>query len=510
MNESIRLETPIELIKITSVNPLISRCQIKVCWVGDTPNRNRSIITKEVAKKLANSLPGSPIVGYYNEETGDFEEHNRLLAIKDGKLIMKDTTRPYGFVDLNAKVWFAKYKDKDGVEREYLVTEGYLWTGQYPECKRIVDKGNNQSMELSKENLDAFWTKDKNGKHQFFIINEAIIEKLCTLGDDCEPCFEGSNITAPTIQFSFEDGFKEQLFSMMNEIKDLLNKGGEDKVITRYAVAVGDALWNALYSHVEINYKNYAIESVCEEEGQLFSVLHSEEDKYYRLNFSVSENNEYNFESEVVELEGYVPETEPQFSLEEIEKYAKEKNEDKTDKDNSSKKDNTSEEDEKKCPECGKALDECTCKKKDEEDKKKYNLEEIPEYIELRNTYSALETSFNELKAQKEDLEERIKPLIDFKKKIEKKEKEDMIASFYMLSDELKKDVIENIDSYSLEDIESKLSVICVRNKVSFLDDKDNKDQEGQTVYTLNGDEDDDALMPAWIKAAMQVAKTMN
>lgn len=143
MNESIRLETPIELIEITSVNPLISRCQIKVCWVGDTPNRNRSIITKEAAKKLANSLPGSPIVGYYNEETGDFEEHNRLLVIKDGKLIMKDTTRPYGFVDLNAKVWFAKYKDKDGVEREYLVTEGYLWTGQYPECKRIVDKGNN-------------------------------------------------------------------------------------------------------------------------------------------------------------------------------------------------------------------------------------------------------------------------------------------------------------------------------------------------------------------------------
>ena len=208
MNESIRLETPIELIKITSVNPLISKCQIKVCWVGDTPNRNRSVITKEVAKKLANSLPGSPIVGYYNEETMDFEEHNRLLTIENGKLVMKDSTRPYGFVDLNAKVWFAKDRDNDGVEREYLVTEGYLWTGQYPECKRIVEKGNNQSMELFQENLDAFWTKDKNGKPKFFIINEAIIEKLCTLGNNCEPCFEGANITAPTIQFSFADDFK--------------------------------------------------------------------------------------------------------------------------------------------------------------------------------------------------------------------------------------------------------------------------------------------------------------
>ena len=37
--------------------------------------------------------------------------------------------------------------------------------------------------------------------------------------------------------------------------------------------------------------------------------------------------------------------------------------------------------------------------------------------------------------------------------------------TFYMLSDEDKKEVIENIDSYSLDDIEAKLSILCVRNK---------------------------------------------
>ena len=89
------------------------------------------------------------------------------------------------------------------------MTEGWLWTGQYPECQRMVDKGNNQSMELDKKTLNATWTKDNNGKPQFFIINEAIISKLCTLGENYEPCFEGAGITAPTIQFAFEDGFKE-------------------------------------------------------------------------------------------------------------------------------------------------------------------------------------------------------------------------------------------------------------------------------------------------------------
>ena len=160
--------------------------------------------------------------------------------------------------------------DDDCVEREYLVTEGYLWTGQYPECQRCVEgEGNNQSMELDEETINAHWSKDGNGEPKFFIINEAIISKLCTLGEANEPCFEGAHIGVPTIQFAFEDGFKEQLFSMMNELKELMNKGGE-KVFTRYAVEIGDALWTALYSHVE---GTYGIESVCEDGEQKFAVL---------------------------------------------------------------------------------------------------------------------------------------------------------------------------------------------------------------------------------------------
>ena len=37
-----------------------------------------------------------------------------------------------------------------------------------------------------------------------------------------------------------------------------------------------------------------------------------------------------------------------------------------------------------------------------------------------------------------------------------------------MLSDEDKKDVLTNKADYSLDEIEAKLAVICVRNKVSF------------------------------------------
>ena len=297
-------------------------------------------------------------------------------------------------------------------------------------------------------------------------------------------------------------------------------------MFTRYAVEIGDALWTALYSHVE---ENYSIEGVYEDDSQKYAILKAD-DAYYRLNFSISEEGEIAFAEEIGAVEGYTPEEEPQFALEDVqnfvESYKKKKDEEKEDNsdeeedkktDNSSeegtdsededeekkkkKKTNFSEEEneEKTCPECGKPEDECKCKKE-------YSLEEIPEYVELLNKYSALEASFNQLTSDKENLESKLAELTEFKNSMDRKDKEAMIESFYMLSDEDKADVITNIDTYSLDDIEAKLSVICVRNKVSFdLEEK----QENHTTFNLNDTGDDDDT-PAWVKAALAVAKNMN
>ena len=508
MHTSIKLDTPVEFINITPLNPLISKCQIKVCYVGDEPNRNRSIITKETAKQMANSLPGCPIVGFFNEEKNDFEEHNRIIDISNGQFKIKDTTRPYGFVDLGAKVWFQKFLDDGMNEREYMMTEGWLWTGQYPECRRILAHGNNQSMELDEELINAHWSKDGNGDPKFFIINEAIISKLCTLGEANEPCFEGASIGAPTIQFAFEDGFKEQLFSMISELNDYLNKGGE-KVFTRYAVEIGDALWTALYSHVE---GTYGIESVCEDGEQKFAVLTDADNKYYRLDFSVAEDGAITFAAEATLLEEYTPSEEPQFDAEAVAEYAKSKKKDEEEpKDDEGSDDG----DEEKCPKCGKKKSECECEDEPDEDdddkkkgkKEKYNLEEIQEYVELSSNYAALETNYSAAQARISELEGQLAELITFKKSVEKAEKEKMIASFYMLSDEDKSDVMTNIDTYSLDDIEAKLSILCVRNKVSFNLDDDKNDGTNPTVFKLDEGMSDDA--PAWVKALRSVASEM-
>jgi hypothetical protein len=67
-----------------------------------------------------------------------------------------------------------------------------------------------------------------------------------------------------------------------------------------------------------------------------------------------------------------------------------------------------------------------------------------------------------------------------------------------MLSDEDKKDVIENKSKYSLDDIEKELSVICVRKKVSF--DTETKTEKEKAVYTYNVEEVQNDL-PEWLKA---------
>ncbi len=210
-----------------AINPGISKCEIKVLYLGK--NRNGSFIDKNTAIQMANSLPATPIVAAYNENKEDFGDHGEVLHIEDGEIKFSCKTVPYGFVAPDADVWFQKFDDTnefgETTTREYLMTTGYLWTGQYPELDKCINQGQGQSMEI--DDVDGHWTKDSNDI-EFFIINDAIFTKLCILGDDVEPCFEGASVTSPEVSehFSYNKEFSHTLFAMMNELKSALTKGG--------------------------------------------------------------------------------------------------------------------------------------------------------------------------------------------------------------------------------------------------------------------------------------------
>ena len=213
------------------INPLMSKCEIKVLYVG--ANRNQTFITEEVAAEIGKTLRGAPIVGYYRDSKEDFTDHGEKIIIDDEGIKFECQTVPYGFVAPDAKVWFQNFEDNDGmgntVVHKYLMTTGYLWTDQFPESSLPVEEGRPQSMEFQKESVKGRWEINYDNGMDFFIINDAIIQKICILGDDVEPCFEGASVTAPNVstQFTLDDNFRHTLYSMMQDLKNALNGGGQ-------------------------------------------------------------------------------------------------------------------------------------------------------------------------------------------------------------------------------------------------------------------------------------------
>ena len=474
MNRSIPKGSHLEFVNIQPLNPLISKCEIKVLYTGK--NRNRSFISKEVATKMANSLPGTPIVGQYFYQTGDFGDHGEEeLVIDDKGLRFIKSTVPYGFVATDAKVWWQNFVDKDGVEREYLLTEGYLWTGRYPDCKRIIEKGNHQSMELDRDSLvgewskiSGEWSKFENDEHEYFIISDAVFSALCILGEDVEPCFEGANITKKGgIMYSLDrDEFKEKMLDFMADLKDALNNLGYEGG-----------------KQVE-NLNNPTIETPVVETPEVETVVEPivEEETVVE---EVVETPETVEGAEVAEVEESSEEVEEEFAKKKEEGEANEEDSNSEDK----KESNSEEED-------------------DKEKKKNYSLEEVVEYQELLTKYAELEGQFNAISEELNSIKPEYNKLKEKAIEAEEKAKEDMINSFYMLSEEDKAEVRANKANFSLEDIEAKLSVICVRKKVNFdlEESSKNEDNTETPITTFNVGDSHDAT-PAWLRAVDAVAK---
>ena len=456
MHQSIATIDSPEFINLQplDVNPLMSSCEIKVLYIGE--NRNHSYITKEVASDMAKTLRGAPIVGYYKEEKEDFADHGERVILDDEGVKFECLTKPYGFVAPDAKVWFQKFEDTDDfgnvITREYLMTTGYLWTEQYEECKEALQEGRPQSMELDEDSLDGHWSTNNKTGMDFFIINDAIFSKLCILGDDVEPCFEGASVTKPEVSKTFtkvDNTFKKTLYTMMQELKFAL-EGGQD--------------------NMDIDNKD----AVAEEELKDTPAVEEQEVK-----------------EESAAAEEVQDSTEAQSDAESEFKCQ------------SDKKTKT------KCESEDNKKDDDSDKKDNGEDDKKEDKEDDDKKVKSKNS---LEQNYEELKSKFEKLEEDYKVLVKFKEEIDNEKKDELINSFYMLSDEDKAEVRENKSKYSLEDIEAKLSVICVRKKVNFDSEdssKNDKTVEKDVVTTFNL-QDDGSSVPAFISALRNTQKSRN
>ena len=402
-----------EFIDLKPFNPLISGCQIKVLYLGK--NRNDSYIDKNTAIQMANSLPGTPIVGAWRKDVEDFGDHGHVITIEDGEVKFACKTVPYGFVAPDAKVWFQKFIDTDEfgneTEHEYMMTTGYLWTGQYKEAMKAIKEGQPQSMELDDESLDGHWANDSESGMDFFIINDAMFSKLCILGDDVEPCFEGASVTSP--DFAADAEFTHTLYSMIRELQDAIGnrEGGLNNMPKDFTVTSEGEQVETVEEAVEVEAPAAEVEVETQPEPE----------------------EETQTEAEEAEVETEETVAEDDASGEFVEKK----------KEESSETENKDEEN----------VEEETPEDEDKEDivdnkKKRCSLENEDD------KFAAIEAELEELRA--------------FKRSVENKEKDALINKYHMLSDEEKAEVVAHKEEYSLEQIDEKLALIYVRNNVDF------------------------------------------
>ena len=455
-NQSVPVNTidSVEFIDLadSDISPLVSQCTIKVMYLGK--NRNGSYIDKSAALQMAKTLRTCPIVGAWRKDIEDFGDHGHVITIEDGEIKFACKTVPYGFVAPDARVWFQKFNDIDDfgneTEREYMMTTGYLWTGQFPEAQKVIDEGQNQSMELDEEHLDGHWANDAKSGMDFFIINDAVFSKLCILGDDVEPCFEGASVLGGVDNnYTEETEFTHTLYTMIKQLQDIIGttEGGK----------------NMPEKPEELEQTEVVTEFVA----------------------GSGKNEEKKDETQT--------ETKDSDAEKEAEPAADE---------------------EKKEPKKEHALEESEQEAEEEKPETEHTLEEEPAAeVEPVVEHSAAEDVEPEpakvnfaLEEENKELRAELEALRQFKLDIENKEKDALIAKYHMLSDEDKADIVAHKEEYTLEQIDEKLALVYVRKNVDFstVDGHQEEEEKMDSILSFSLDDSEDAEVVSDIQAAFR------
>lgn len=167
----------VELTKFSkSSDKSFSLGRARVFYLG--PNRNRTIITEEVAQQMIRSIGGTPVIGIFNANKDDFEGHGEGQSA-------------YGFIPLEpnaTKVEITEELLGLPVKRVYYEVDVVIWDGRFPEAAKILGEEKSLSMELNPETIQGEFEVYED-KHYVRFTNAEFIG-ITVLGNDKTPCFK--------------------------------------------------------------------------------------------------------------------------------------------------------------------------------------------------------------------------------------------------------------------------------------------------------------------------------
>jgi hypothetical protein len=268
------------IVETEKINPLFTKVKIHVAYDGE--NRNGSFISRETFNNAANSASFCPIIGEWSESVDDFRGHGGKIEITDDSIKYVKTTIPYGCIGNEEPTW-ETVEDENGDIKEYFTLFGYVWSSRFPELESLINNPKSHSMEV--EIINGKY-QTINGK-KLYAIDEMVFSGFCILGDDVEPCFENSTISAFSLN---KDQFKEDFKQLMAELKYSLNKGFNktnqvsqkggkkmeeiQKLLEKYSLTLEDL------SSKEINHEEFSLEEL---EVKIQEVFKNEPSKEFTL-----------------------------------------------------------------------------------------------------------------------------------------------------------------------------------------------------------------------------------
>lgn len=262
------------------LNPNMSKTRVSV--FRKYGNANGSYFTDEVANRMVEELPGSPIIGRFIAEDKDFSSH---LTVND--------TRAYGFVPPeNAHFAWEKRTEADGKEYEYACFDAVLWTSRYDEANIIPSKG--QSMELNPRTITGDW-REVDGE-TYYVYDSCSVYGLCVLGDNVRPCFDEACF------YEAQDG-KNNIETILSHMKEEIqnnfsqlvaeNKGGIEEMGYKVNLPQDNkiqALFDAVNKNVDENGErivDYALINVTDDHVEFGSIVGG---SYKSVSYSLDEN----------------------------------------------------------------------------------------------------------------------------------------------------------------------------------------------------------------------------
>jgi uncharacterized coiled-coil protein SlyX len=194
-----------QIFDLTEINPLIVK--YKVAIASADFQANGFYFSKSLLSTLFNTIKGSPVLTYYDENSNIFAGHEGDVYRSKTGLKRTPTTIPVGFAAYDEDSVFWQTLNLDGTDREWLCACVYLWKDRYPYVDDLTGESviANQSMELE------MVYEMKNGVK---VVTEAEFNAITIIG--ITPAFAGSCV----LNFSKQD-FSKDILQMKQQLTNI-------------------------------------------------------------------------------------------------------------------------------------------------------------------------------------------------------------------------------------------------------------------------------------------------